>query len=88
MDEIYLPPLLSFSNGNVFTGSSGPLRFKASPVLEFNENKEVDQQKSTIRVEYWHGLFCYEKSTMEGEETFPLSETGIADMRIWLAAKR
>ena len=50
MDEIFLPTLHSFANGNVFTGSSGPLRFKASPILEFNENKEVDHGKSTIRV--------------------------------------
>lgn len=88
MDEIFLPTLHSFANGNVFTGSSGPLRFKASPILEFNENKEVDHGKSTIRVEYWHGIFCYEKSTMEGEESFPLTEEGREQMLIWLTAKR
>jgi hypothetical protein len=27
-------------------------------------------------VEFWHGLFCYEKSEMEGKETFPLTEEG------------
>ena len=88
MDEIFLPTLHSFANGNIFTGSSGPLRFKASPVLEFNASKEVDHQKSSIRVEYWHGIFCYEKSKMEGEESFPLTEEGRELMRAWLTAKR
>jgi hypothetical protein len=46
--------------------------------------KEVDFEKSTIHVEYWHGLFCYEKSEMEGEETFPLTEEGRLSMIAWL----
>ena len=88
MEEIFLPTLHSFVNGNVFTGSSGLLRFKASPVLVFTENKEVDAAASSVRVEYWHGLFCYEKSEIEGEESFPLSEDGRGQMRVWLTAKR
>ena len=41
-------------------------------------------ENSSIRVEYWHGPFCYEKSTMEGEETFPMSEEGRQSMKAWL----
>ena len=46
--------------------------------------KEVDYEASTIHVTYWHGPFCYEKSTMEGEETFPLTESGREKMLAWL----
>ena len=84
MADLFLPTLHSFANNNVFTGSFGPLRFKATPVLNFLPNKEVDHENSTIYVEYWHGLFCYEKSEMEGEESFPLTEEGLQQMRAFL----
>jgi hypothetical protein len=38
-------------------------------------------------VEYWHGLYCYEKSEMEGSETFPLTEEGRQAMLQWLESK-
>ena len=84
MDELFLPTLHSFVNNNVFTGSSGPLRFKATPVLTYLPNKEVDMEASSIKTEYWHGLICYEKSEMEGEREFPLSADGLTQMRKWL----
>jgi hypothetical protein len=46
--------------------------------------KEVDFTESTIFVEFWHGLFCYEKSEMEGQQTFPLTEDGRSAMITWL----
>ena len=46
--------------------------------------KEVDFEQSTIHCEYWHGLFCYEKSEMEGERTFPMTEEGRSEMKQWL----
>ena len=46
--------------------------------------KEVDFEQSTMFVEYWHGLFCYEKSEIEAERVFPLSEEGRNDMYNWL----
>ncbi len=84
MEDIFLPVLHSFENGNIFTGSSGLLRFKATPVLTMLDGRNVDVPNSSIRVEYWHGLFCYEKSQMEGERTFPLSTEGIDEIRQWL----
>ena len=79
MEEIFIPTLHTFAMNNIFTGSLGLLRFRAAP--------EVDFEKSSIHVEYWHGLYCYEKSTMEGEKTFPMSEQGRADMIAWLKEK-
>ena len=49
--------------------------------------KEVDFEQSTLVAEYWHGPYCYEKSEIEGKETFPLREEGREAMRAWLAER-
>ena len=72
---------------NIFTGSCGMLRFRAVPNVVMATPKEVDMEASSITVEYWHGLFCYEKSEMEGAETFPMSEEGRLAMKKWLEDK-
>ena len=59
-------------------------RFRAKPTIVKKNAKEVDMEASTITAEYWHGLFAYEKSEMEGSETFPMSEEGREAMRAWL----
>ena len=76
MEELFLPTLHTFENDNVFTGSYGALRFKITPQIVNLRPKEVDFEKSTMQAEYWHGPFCYEKSEIEGEEVFPLSDAG------------
>lgn len=87
MAELFLPTLHTFAMNNIFTGSMGAFRFRAKPNVVMATAKEVDFTQSTIFVEYWHGPFCYEKSTMEGEETFPMTEKGRADMLAWLKSK-
>jgi hypothetical protein len=84
MKEVFIPTLHTFAMKNIFTGSCGLFRFRAVPQVEMLTPKEVDFEKSTIFVEYWHGLFCYEKSEMEGSETFPLTEEGRLAMKAWL----
>lgn len=84
MAELFLPTLHTFAMKNPFTGSYGMLRFRVEPVVVMATAKEVDFEQSTIRCEYWHGLFCYEKSTMEGEQSFPLTEEGRLAMKQWL----
>ena len=69
---------------NSFTGSCGALRFKIVPKVEMLTPKEVDMEKSSIFAEFWHGPLCYEKSQMEGEKTFPMSEEGRAALKAWL----
>ena len=83
MEELYLPTLHTFAMNNIFTGSAGNFRFKIVPKVTKN-GKEVDFENSSIYAEFWHGPFCYEKSTIEGENTFPMSEQGREDMRKWL----
>ena len=87
MAEIFLPTLHTFAMNNAFTGSCGLFRFRAVPNVVMATPKEVDFGQSSIRAEYWHGLYCYEKSQMEGEETFPMSEEGRQQMLTWLESK-
>lgn len=85
-NRIFLPTLHTFAMKNPFTGSWGNFRFRAVPKVVMATPKEVDFDQSTIEVEYWHGLFCYEKSEMEGREVFPMSEEGRTAMLKWLEA--
>lgn len=80
MEELFIPTLHTFAMKNLFTGSYGSLRFRIKPEVVMATPKEVDFDQSTMFVEYWHGLYCYEKSEMEGSATFPLTEEGRAEM--------
>lgn len=87
MADLFIPTLHTFAMNNIFTGSAGLFRFRAVPNVVKKTPKEVDFEASSIHVEYWHGLFCYEKSEMEGEETFPMSDEGREQMIAWLESK-
>jgi hypothetical protein len=84
MVDLFIPTLHTFAMKNTFTGSSGEFRFKISPNIQMKTPKEVDFENSTMLAEYWHGLFCYEKSTVEGQKVFPLTEEGRLEMLGWL----
>lgn len=84
MAELFIPTLHTFAMNNIFTGSSGLFRFRAKPNVVMATAKEVDFAQSTIHAEFWHGLYCYEKSEMEGEQTFPMTEEGRVAMMQWL----
>ena len=84
MEDFFIPTLHTFAMKNIFTGSWGMFRFRAVHKVEMLNAKEVDFEKSSIYVEYWHGIFCYEKSEMEGSAEFPLSEEGRLAMKQWL----
>ena len=86
-EELFIPTLHTFAMKNLFTGSYGMLRFRIKPDVIMATPKEVDFAQSSIFVEYWHGLYCYEKSQMEGSETFPMTEEGREQMLQWLKSK-
>lgn len=86
MKEIFLPTLHWFAMNNLFTGSCGEFRFRAAPNVIMATAKEVDFEASSIHCEFWHGPFCYEKSEMEADRTFPMSEEGRTQMKNWLEA--
>ena len=83
MAELFLPTLHTFAMENVFTGSCGQLRFRIQPTVVKN-GKDVNMEESSITAQFWHGPFCYEKSEMEGQQTFPMSEEGRLQMKTWL----
>ena len=84
MSEIYLPTLHSFAMDNIFTGSKGNFRFRIAPQVVKLNQKEVNFEESSILAQFWHGILCYEKSTVEGEKTFPMTEEGRMEMIQWL----
>ena len=88
MADIFIPTLHTFAMDNLFTGSCGALRFRIVPkvVKVEGNNKEVDFTQSTISAELWHGPFCYEKSEMELQQTFPMTEEGRLALKAWLEA--
>ena len=86
MEELYIPTLHTFAMNNSFTGSLGSFRFRIVPNVVMATPKEVDFENSSIQAEYWHGIFCYEKSQMEGKETFPMSDEGRQSLLAWLKA--
>ena len=85
MERIYLPTLHWFAMENPFTGSFGDFRYRVVPNITKATSKEVDFENSSLLAQFWHGPFCYEKSTVEGESTFILSEDGLSSMKKWLA---
>ena len=85
MPELFLPTLHTFAMKNSFTGSCGLFRFRVEPNVVMATPKEVDFTESTMVAEFWHGLYCYEKSTMEGKQTFPMTEEGREALLQWLA---
>lgn len=87
MADVFLPTLHTFAMKNTFTGSYGNLRFKIVPNVQMLTPKEVDMEKSSIYAEFWHGPLCYEKSEIEGQATFPMSEQGRTDLKAWLESK-
>ena len=84
MNELFIPTLHTFAMNNIFTGSCGAFRFRIEPKVVKATAKEVDFEQSTIFAQYWHGPFCYEKSEMEGEQTFPMTEEGRMALKSWL----
>ena len=88
MTELFIPTLHTFAMKNIFTGSCGAFRFKATPNVVMKTPKEVDFEESTITAEYWHGPFCYEKSEIEAERVFPMKPEGRQAMYEWLVSNR
>ena len=84
MAELFIPTLHTFAMNNPFTGSCGMFRFRIVPNVVKKTPKEVDMEASSITAEFWHGQFCYEKSEMEGSQTFSMTEEGRAAMKAWL----
>lgn len=77
MDQIFMPVLSHFQNGNPWTASAGRLRFRILP-------DTPQDGESTLTVEVWEGPWAYEFSTVEETATFPLSQEGLETIPAYL----
>ncbi len=85
MQQLFLPTLHTFAMDNIFTGSCGNFRFRIKPeVVKFPNSKEVDMENSSMEAKFWHGALCYEKSEVEAQKTFPMTQEGRLAMKQWL----
>ena len=72
MEELFLPVLSHFQNGNGWITSADRPRYQVTP----------EEEKLTVQV--WQGPWCYALSRVEDTAEFPLSEGGLAALRAWL----
>ena len=77
MNEILIPTMLFWENGNSWYGSKGLLRFFIKPVKQ--EDGSV-----TLEIELWRGPLAKEFSEVFGTGSFPLTEEGLVQTAAWL----
>ena len=73
MDELFLPVLSHFQNGNFWTASAGRMNYRVTP----SEDK--------LTAEVWEGPWCYLLSRVEEQMEFPLDEDGLKLLSGWAA---
>ena len=74
-EELFLPVLSHFENGNFWTASGGALRYRVD--ADTGENPHLSAQ-------VWEGPWSLRDSRVEEEKDFPFTEEGLAELRVWL----
>ena len=74
-EELFLPVLSHFENGNFWTASGGALRYRVEP--DTGENPRLTAQ-------VWEGPWSLRDSRVEETQEFPLTEEGLEALRAWL----
>lgn len=74
MEELYLPVLSHFQNGNIWTGSDRRLRYRIVP------------GEDVLTAEAWEGPWSYQLSQVEERVEFPLDESGLEALGEWITA--
>ena len=77
MQDIYIPTLLFWENGNSWYGSCGQARFFVRPVREKGEEGQ-EAPPPRLEAELWRGLLTRELSEILERAAFPLSAAQIA----------
>lgn len=67
--ELFLPVLSHFENGNFWTASGGRMRYRVDPVKE-------EDVWAALEAQVWEGPWNLVDSTVEETVRFPLSEEG------------
>lgn len=63
--KLEFPSLEYLQNKNIYTGSYQKFNYRLAPT------------KETIKVSFWYGLFCYDKSELVDEIEVELSDAGL-----------
>lgn len=74
-EELFLPVLSHFENGNFWTASGGALRYRVEP--DTGETPRLTAQ-------VWEGPWSLRDSRVEETQEFPLTEEGLEALRAWL----
>ena len=80
MNDILIPTMLFWENGNTWYGSKGLLRFFIKPVKQ-------EDAGTTLDIELWRGPLAKEFSEIMETASFPLSEEGLTQVTAWLEAR-
>ena len=74
--ELCLPVLSHFENGNFWTASGGRMRYQVLP--------DTEAEPPQLTVEVWEGPWCRRDSRVEEQTRFPMSEEGLQALRAFL----
>ena len=75
--ELFLPVLSHFENGNFWTASGGRMRYRVDPVKE-------EDVWTALSAQVWEGPWSLADSTVEETAGFPLTEEGLQQLRAWV----
>ena len=78
--ELFLPVLSHFENGNFWTASGGRMRYRVDPV------KGEEDHPPTLTAQVWEGPWRLQDSTVEETKSFPMTEEGLEEVRAWALA--
>ena len=81
MNDIFIPTLLFWENGNSWYGSKGAARFYVQPV------KGEGEAAPALSAELWRGPLTRELSQILATASFSLSEAGLEALTAWLEAR-
>ena len=75
VNELFIPTLSFWENGNSWHGSLGQARFFIRP------------QEGSLTVQLWRGPLTRELSEILEETSFPLNPEGLEEMTGWLSQR-
>ena len=82
MNEILIPTMLFWENGNSWYGSKGNARFFIK-TQKHEEEGDVPAH-TTLEAEVWRGPLTKALSEILSTASFPLSEEGLSQLVDWL----
>ena len=87
MNDIMIPTMLFWENGNTWYGSKGSARFFIRPVKHEPPEDTEGLVHTNLEVELWRGPLTKALSEVIATAAFPLSEEGLSHTAAWLEAR-